>query len=131
MFKARTAQVAQNLGEMFVGEAPRRLDLNDQFSVHEYVVEVVSKHMSVRVPDLQRKLGDGLKPGPLQPMYQSVLVDFLQVPVPQVAVKREGGFANLIAQRKHVLPGHGSSVFRAQPCARRHFAHQGAYPIQG
>ena len=56
MFNPAAAQIAQQLGDMFIGQGFARLQLNDQFSTDEQVGKIVAENCSILVQHLQSML---------------------------------------------------------------------------
>src|SRR5438309_11396975 len=110
-FDAGGLQVADDLGDVLVGDSATRLQLHDQAILYEQVYEVFSQHGAVLVVDGQGVLLERLQPLFPQPVPQRILVDLLQVPAPVVAVNCKTRLAHHVAESIHVFPVHLCSSF--------------------
>src|ERR1043165_2226551 len=88
---------------MLVGHRPASLPLDDQRKIEEEVGKVFSKHGAVLVEHFEWELWLHGQSGLAQAVKQTVFVNLLQVTRSQVAVQGETGFANKVAQGKHVV----------------------------
>src|SRR5437868_166803 len=80
-FDAGGLKVAEDLGHVFVGDGPDRLQFDDEAVFHEQVGEVLPQHGSVLVVDHQGVLGENLEAPLWEAMHEGVFVHLFEVPV--------------------------------------------------
>jgi hypothetical protein len=104
------AEVAENLRDVFVVEGFHCFDFDEQCFVDKQVGPEIAKNGSVLVLDGERKLGlhDDLLFA--QPVQQRVLVNFLDMPVPVMAMNGKPRFTHHLAQLEDFLCVHSSGV---------------------
>lgn len=103
MLDAASAQVAEQLSDMLISQGFARFEFHDEFTLDKEIGEIVTKRCPVLVPNLQCVLLLHLHADLSQTMRQAVLINLLQMSVPQVTMQRERGFANLITQAEAFL----------------------------
>jgi hypothetical protein len=98
---ARSSQVTQKLRHVLVKERPDCFQLNDKLPLDEEISEEFSEQGAVFVEDGQWMLLDRENCLPLKAMNQPVFINFLRMTVTEMAMQREAGFADLVAQLKY------------------------------
>lgn len=91
-------EIAEDLRGVHPGEAPTSLHLNNQAILDEEIGDVEAEGCAVLVQYAQDLLPIDRQSASAQPMRQSVLVDFLEMSVPEVGVQGEGGLADLVTE---------------------------------
>jgi hypothetical protein len=126
MLDVRSAQIAEQLGDMLVGQRADGLQFDDEPLVDEKISEELTQERAVLIEHAERMLLDGGESLFAQPMGEAVFVDFLDVAVPEMAVQREAGFADLIAELE-------DGIFHALPFLRllRIFAAKKVFAVRG
>jgi len=106
MLHARGAEVAEDLGDMFVDQRLTGFQLDYETAFDKKICVILSKSRTVLVGHLQGILLLETDPGLSQTMGQSVLINLLQVPMPQVPVQGEANLPNPITQCQDLVVVH-------------------------
>ena len=98
MLNPAAAQVAQELCDMFICKRFAGFQFNNKFTLDQQVCGIVPKRRAIFVEDLKGVLLFHLDACLAKTVRQAVLVNLLQMPMPQVAMQRKSSFANSITQ---------------------------------
>jgi hypothetical protein len=88
---------------MLVSQGFARLDFNNQSAVDEKIGEIFPENRSVFIQYVQGMLLYQSGARFPQPVGETVLIDFLQMPMPMVAVQREARFADVITKTEDFI----------------------------
>src|SRR5205807_7455576 len=103
MFDAGSPQVTQELCNMFIDHGARSFYLDHQLVFNKQISVKIAEQGSILVEHLQRMLLLHVESLFSQTMSQGILIDFLQMSVPMVAVNSKSCFANYIAKLHDLL----------------------------
>jgi hypothetical protein len=111
VFDAGGAEVAEELGDVFVVEGADGFEFDDELLLNEEVGEEFTEQSAVFGEDVERMLLNREESLFAEAMRETVFVDFFGVPVTEVAVEGEAGFADLVAELEDgVFHGEGLGV---------------------
>jgi hypothetical protein len=105
------AEVAEQLCDVLVVQSLHGFDFHEQRLGNEQVGPEVAKNGAVLIVNRQRELAFHFQPLLAKPVQQRILVDFLNVSIPVIAVDGKTGFADYIAQLEDFLSVHSSISF--------------------
>ena len=88
---------------MFIGNGFTCFQFNNEFAFDEQIGEIVTENSSILIQNLQRKLLFHPQSSLPQAVCQPVFIDFFQMAMPEMAMKRKRYFTNLVAKLENFL----------------------------
>jgi len=97
MLHPHRSEIAEQLSHVLVNQRPAGLQLDDQASIGDEIGVKFAQYGTILVEDAQWMLLIHLNALLAQAMSKSILVDFFEVAMAEMAMQRETGFANQVA----------------------------------
>jgi hypothetical protein len=108
-FHPAGTEITQQLGDVLISNCTDRLQFNNQLIFQEKIGGKIAEQRAILVVYTQGMLLLHFNALFVQPMRQGVLVDFLDMAMPVVAMDGETGFADCITEEVNMFKFHDGS----------------------
>jgi hypothetical protein len=108
MLKSGRSKIAQYLRGMLVDQLAAGLQLDDRFVFDEQISKKLAERRTVLIINTEGMLLPYGQAAIEKTVSQRVLVDLLEMSVPEIAMSTERGFANHCAELKNLVFIHGT-----------------------